>query len=56
MQIDLLQIETCIATYNINNRKMDITGLSGQINGIKLDHTCWDLRMWPFAVLTGWRH
>jgi len=35
---------------------MNITGLSGRTNGVKLyvnDHTDWDFRIWLFAVLTG---
>ena len=29
------KIETSISTYNSNNGKMNITGLSGRVNGLK---------------------
>ena len=37
MQIQFLKIETCISTYNTNNEKTKITGLSGRMNGVNLE-------------------
>ena len=41
-----------VSTHNINNRKINISGLSGRINGLKLQKNCTgqDLRMKPLAV------
>ena len=42
----------------MNNGKLNITGLSGRINGVKIvkDYAGWDFRLWPLTVLTGWSH
>jgi len=37
-----------------NNGKMNLTGLSGRINGVKIwnNYTGWDFKKWLLAILT----